>query len=142
MGFHNLMPQNGEAPPCPRLRKFSQILGTEPHECSERPQASFPTSYENSESSASGMESQPSRDQSGLSVAGQSLVTFPAPQPPLLPQLICIPELTIPKILHLAHTKHPSSLSPHSYPAKSLLLHVPHKYCFFCYAFLEASCSD
>lgn len=98
MGFHNLLPQNGEAPPCPRSRKFSQILGTEPHKCTERPQASFPTSYENSESPASGMESQPSRDQSGLSIAGQSLVTFPAPQPPLLTQSICIPELTIPKI--------------------------------------------
>lgn len=51
MGLHNLLPQNGEAPPCPHSRKFSQILGTQPHECTEQPQA-FPPPYENSESPA------------------------------------------------------------------------------------------
>lgn len=51
VGLHNLLPQNAEAPPCPHSREFSQMLGTQPHECTEQPQA-FPPPYENSESPA------------------------------------------------------------------------------------------
>lgn len=85
--------------PRPCWRKFSQSLGTAPHECTGRPWP-LPPPYENSESPASGMESEPSQDRPALSAARQLLVTLPCmtSSASLINVNSCYMALTIPAI--------------------------------------------
>lgn len=142
MGLHNLLPQNGEAPPCPRSRKFSQILETQPHECTEQPQALSPP-YENSESPAFWDGEQAIRASVG------SFRCRAVPSYLSSPRTSSVPMINLYSCyIRAQHSRNlPCTLlrlnalcpmPPHDHPAKSLLC-VPQKCHFLCDAFLETS---